>query len=331
MMIVSVLHQARRLAPGLLLAGGIAVGAYVLGYLVPGLNSLVWALALGMLLVNVVPLPGGTNAGVQFAARPVLKLGVVLLGFRISVSDALALGPKVLLIVLVTIPVTFGAAMCIGHWLSLPRKLSLLVGTGSAICGASAVAAMSSVADAKEEDVGFAVATVTLFGTVSLLAIPFLSSTMLGLSAAASGVWAGASVHEVGQVVAAAAPFGAASLETATLVKLTRVALLAPCVVVVGLLLSRSSGSTGTPVPAFVLGFLGAALLRSTGSLPESLLEAVLAAEQALLTAALAALGLGLRLSNMLRLGWRPLALGLLVTLVISGLSLAMILAFGSY
>ena len=319
--------------PGLALAGAVAVGAYGLGAMVPSLSSLVWALIVGAVVATVVSLPESTNRGINFAAKPILKLGVVLLGFRISISDALALGPKVLILVLITIPVTFGAAMLIGRWLGLSSKLSLLIGTGSAICGASAIAAMDSVVDAKEEDVGFAVATVTLFGTVAVFAIPALAGGVLGIPPGVAAVWAGASVHEVGQVVAAASPLGNGALETATLVKLTRVALLAPSVLIVGSLMRAKApskeGGLGFPVPLFVIGFLGALTIRSTGIIPQHTVDGILAVDTALLTIALGGLGLNLSVKSMMRLGWRPLALGLIVSLVVAAVSLGLIVGLG--
>lgn len=316
--------------PGLALVGLVAAGAYGLGAVVPGLSSLVWALILGAVVATAVRLPGIAHRGVDFAAKPVLRLGVVLLGFQISVFDALALGPKVLLVVLVTLPVTFGASMVMGRWFGLSSRLSLLVGTGSAICGASAIAAMNSVAEAKEEDVGFAVATVTLFGTVAVFAVPALADRVLELPSGVAAVWAGASVHEVGQVVAAAAPLGDGALQSATLVKLTRVALLAPSVLIVGLLLrAERGGGGGLPVPLFVIGFLAALAVRSTGVLPASVVDGILAGSTVLLTVALGGLGLNLSVRSMARLGWRPLALGLLVSVVVAVVSLALILGLG--
>lgn len=319
------------IAPGLVLVGLVAGGAYGLGTLVPSLSSLVWALVLGAVVATAVTLPEATHQGIDFAAKPVLKAGVVLLGFQISVSDAIALGPKVLLVVLVTLPVTFGAAMLLGRCLGLSSKLSLLIGTGSAICGASAIAAMDSVADAKEEDVGFAVATVTLFGTIAVFAVPALAGGVFEIPSGMAAVWAGASVHEVGQVVAAASPLGGSAIQTATLVKLTRVALLAPSVLVVGLLMKAkaSSGGGGFPVPLFVLGFLAALGVRSTGVLPQGVIDGILALGTALLTVALGGLGLNLSVRSMARLGWRPLALGLAVSVVVAAVSLALVTALG--
>lgn len=318
-----------RLLPGLALTGIVAAVAYGFGTLMPSLSSLVWALLVGAVIANVLPLPSAVNGGVGFAARPVLKLGVALLGFQISVSDALALGPKVIVMVMITLPITFGAAMALGRWLGLSSKLSLLIGTGSAICGASAIAAMDSVAEAKEEDVGFAVATVTLFGTLAVFTVPAIGG-LIGLTDSVAGVWAGASVHEVGQVVAAASPLGNGALETATLVKLSRVALLAPSVLIVGLLLrAENSGTGGFPIPLFVLGFLAALAVRSTNLLSAKIVDGILAVDTALLTIALAGLGLNLNVKSMARLGWRPLALGLAVSVVVSVVSLALITGLG--
>ena len=299
----------------------------------PSLSSLVWALILGAVVATATNLPEATHRGVDFAAKPILKLGVVLLGFQISLSDAIALGPKVLLVVLVTLPVTFGAAMFLGRWLGLSTKLSLLIGTGSAICGASAIAAMDSVADAEEEDVGFAVATVTLFGTIAVFAVPAIAEGAIGLPAQVAGVWAGASVHEVGQVVAASSPLGAAALHTSTLVKLTRVALLVPSILVVGWLMrtrtSSPGGGVSLPVPLFVLGFLAALGIRSAGVLPQGAIDGILSVDTALLTVALGGLGLNLSVRTMAKLGWKPLALGLAVSVVVAVVSLALVTGLG--
>lgn len=315
------------------MAGLVTVGAYGIGELVPGLSSLVWALVLGAFVATVFKLPGRVDGGIRFAAKPVLKFGVVLLGFQISLAQAISLGPRVILVVVLTLPVTFGAAVLLGRWLGLSAKLSLLIGTGSAICGASAIAAMNGVVEAKEEDVGFAVATVTLFGTIAVFAIPAFAVGVVGLPPEAAGVWAGASVHEVGQVVAAAAPLGNGALETATLVKLTRVALLAPSILIVGWLLrSRNSSADGGSlqvVPLFVLGFLVALVVRSSGVLPQEIIEAIISLGVLLLTLALSGLGLNLSIRNMIGLGWRPLGLGFTVSVIVAATSLALVTGLG--
>lgn len=320
----------RAVLPGMLLVVAVAAVSYGLSSVWSGLSSLVLALVVGASVATLLKLPSNTYTGIEFAAKPLLKFAVALLGFQISVSAALALGPRVLLVVFITLPLTFVAAVVIGRLIGLPTKLAMLIGAGTSICGASAIAAVNSVVDAEEEDIGFAVATVTLFGTLAIFVIPAIAENLIGLSTEWSAVWAGTSVHEVGQVVAAASPLGAEALQTATLVKLSRVALLVPTVLVIGLLMRDRSGTKAElPIPLFVIGFIGAAILRSTGIIPQDVLSVVQVLDVVLLTIALGALGLKLNVRAMIRLGWRPLILGLLVSLFVAGISLALIVSLG--
>lgn len=300
--------------PGLGVVVAASVAAYGAAALVPVLSPLIWGVFIGMALVVARPLPASLVPGTRFAARRLLRVGVALLGLRLAGDQLLSIGLPALGVLVVTIPATLGGTVWLGRRLGLPRELSLLVATGSAVCGASAIAAMDAATDSEERDVTVAVATVTLFGTLALVLLPLLDA-VLGLSPAAFGTWVGASVHEVAQVVAAATPGGAAAVDTATLVKLTRVLTLAPLVLGVVLLRRRRAGAgaaapSGSPVPLFVLGFLACVAVASTGRLPAGALAAAQGIDTALLTAALVGLGLGASLREIARLGWRPMALG---------------------
>ncbi|MDR7363206.1 putative integral membrane protein (TIGR00698 family) [Marmoricola bigeumensis] len=216
----------------------------------------------------------------------------------------------------------------LGTRLGLGAATSLLIATGFAICGASAVAAMGDTAEAEEDDVAVAIAMVTICGTVAMVVLPLLQQP-LGLSDAQYGAWVGASVHEVGQVVAAAGPAGGAAVGIAVVVKLTRVLLLAPVVAGVGILRRRrpaSSGATGTRpplVPLFVVGFLACVALRSAGVLSPAALEVVGTAQTLVLGAALFAMGTGVHLPSLVRSSGRALVLAAASTLVVAGVSLA--------
>jgi uncharacterized integral membrane protein (TIGR00698 family) len=301
--------------PGLLVVAATSAAAYGAAALVPVLSPLIWGVFIGMALVVARPLPAVLVPGARVAARRLLRVGVALLGLRLAGDQLVSVGLPALGVLLVTIPATLGGTLWLGRRLGLPRELSLLVATGSAICGASAIAAMDAATDSEERDVTVAVATVTLFGTLALVLLPLLDA-VLGLSPAAFGTWVGASVHEVAQVVAAATPGGHTAVDTATLVKLTRVLALAPLVLGVVLVRRRRAGADGTaapsgsPVPLFVLGFLACVAVASTGRLPAGALSAAQAIDTMLLTAALVGLGLGASLREIARLGWRPMALG---------------------
>ena len=193
-------------------------------------SPLVIAAALGAIVANTGLLPASAAPGIAFSGRTLLRGGVALLGFQLSVGDILSLGWTELAMVTATVATTFTVTRWLGRRLGLGEDLSLLVATGYSICGASAIAAMDDVAHADEEDVAVSIALVTLCGTLAIVVLPLLRGP-LGLGdPALFGSWVGASVHDVGQVVAAASGGGDAALHTAVLVKLTRVLMLAPLV-----------------------------------------------------------------------------------------------------
>jgi uncharacterized integral membrane protein (TIGR00698 family) len=227
-------------------------------------------------------------------------------------------------VILGSIAVAFGATLLIGRVLGVSGPLALLIATGTGICGASAIAAMESVSEANREEAAFALATITALGTVAMVSLPLLR-TPLGLGMTDYGIWSGASVQEVAQVVGATAGVSTVALKIGTLVKLARVALLAP--LVFGFAVSRGrSRPAGTPlVPVFVLGFLVLAGVRTTGVLPTRVVADLARLDVLLLAGGMAGLGLGLELARLRGLGVRPLVLGLISWLVIALVSLALL------
>ncbi len=324
----------RSIAPGLAVVAVIGAAAYGLAALVPVLSPLIWGVFLGMAVVVARPLPAALRPGAQVAARQILRVGVALLGLRLAVDQLVAVGLPALGVLLVTLPATLVGTIWLGRRLGLSRDLSLLVASGSAICGASAIAAMDAATDSREEDVTVAVATVTLFGTAALVLLPAVNA-VIGFGPGAFGTWVGASVHEVAQVVAAATPGGRQAVETATVVKLTRVLMLAPLVLGVALWRRRrdpapSPGGAArtSPVPVFILGFLVCVAAASTGLVPAPVIAGAQRLDTALLTAALVGLGLGVSARHIVALGWRPMALGAGAWMVAAVSSLAAVLVF---
>jgi uncharacterized integral membrane protein (TIGR00698 family) len=267
-------------------------------------------------------IPRRARAGLKFTSRRLLRTGILLLGFRLSLSQVGDLGPRGLGVVVVVVASTFFGTQWLGRRMGVSPGLSLLVATGFAICGASAIAAMEGVADAEEEEVTYAVALVTLCGSLAVVVLPWLSH-LFGMSPVRFGAWVGASVHDVGQVVAASSVRGKDALATATLVKLTRVVLLAPLVVGMSVWGSRrprvTDADAGTSpakrppmLPLFVIGFLCAIVIRTTEVLSPDALSAIKHVETILFAAALFALGSDVLLSRLRRVGGRPLVLGLI-------------------
>lgn len=314
------------LLPGMALTALAVVVSYAVNATVPVLSVLVVAVTLGALVANLGLIRPVVRPGLAVASRRLLRVGIVLLGLQLALREMLDLGPWTLVALAVSVALTFLATLWVGPRLGVPSGRTLLLATGFSICGAAAVAAMAAVEDSDEEDVAASIAMVTLCGTVSILILPLLQRP-LGLDDVAFGVWSGASVHEVAQVVATAAAAGPAAIVPAVVVKLTRVVMLAPLVVVVAMLARRArpSGAVrSTPVvPLFVLGFLAMVGVRSTGQVPDELLGVARHVTTVLFAAALFALGTGVRIAHLLRTGTRTLVLGLGATALVSVLGLA--------
>ncbi len=310
--------------PGLVL---VAIGtalAVVVSEPFAGLSKLTAAVAIGAVMGNLGIAKPSTAKGLTFAAKKLLRVGVVLLGLRLSLSDISALGPRGLGVVVATVTITFFGTQWIGRRLGLSRDLSLLVATGYSICGASAIAAVEGATDAEEEEVAAAIGLVTLFGSLAIIVLPLLSGP-LGLTDEGFGAWAGASVHDVAQVVATASTAGAPIVAIAIVVKLTRVVLLAP--IVAGVNIHRrderasADGKRPPIVPAFVALFLGAVALRTTGWLSDDLISLAKEIEGWMLTAALVGLGAGVRIERLRQLGPQPLVLGAIAWLMVAAVS----------
>jgi uncharacterized integral membrane protein (TIGR00698 family) len=280
------------------------------------------------LLAVVVGLLAGTRLpALRRLARHPLRWSVGLLGFQVSVVDVVATGGSHLLVVALTVVLTFVGTQALARALGFSSAQGLLVASGFSICGASAIAAMEPVADAEDGDSSLAVALVTVCGSLAIVVLPLLREP-LGLDAHDFGVWVGASVHDVGQVAAAAGTVGAAALAPALVVKLSRVLLLAPMVLVQGRR-SRSVAAGSPAVPWFVVAFVAGALVHSSGVLPSGALEGMRVLHQVLLLAGLVGLGAGIRPRELGGLRCRAVALGLGSWVLVACSSYALLRALG--
>ncbi len=313
---------------GLAAIAGATALAYGIASLIPGIGASTVGVVLGALAVNLGLVVPALRPGATVASSRLLRIAVVLLGLQLALPQLVGIGAKGLVVVVVTVAVTFFGTRLIGRMLGMSGPRSLLVATGFSVCGASAVAAMSPVADGDEDDTAVAIALVTLCGTLAIFVLPALRG-VLGLDdPGAFGSWVGASVHDVGQTVATADRVDG-SLTSAVVVKLTRVVLLAPLVAAVAIA-HRRARATAAPgaerppiVPLFVAGFLAAILVTSTGLLPTGLLDVAETAQEILLVAALVGLGTGIQLSLLRRAGGSALAVGLTSWLLVAGVAWA--------
>ncbi|MFC5722775.1 YeiH family protein [Streptomyces gamaensis] len=326
-------NKARRPGklPGLAMAAaGVAV-SWGVHWLVPAVPMLTAAVVLGIAVAHVpgvrARVRGVGRPGLTLAGKRLMRVGIVLLGLKLSLDDVLGLGWATVVMVLAVVAATFFGTLWLGRRLGLRGDQPLLIATGYSICGASAIGAVSEVSGSDEEDVATSVALVTLCGTLAIAVLPLLHHP-LGLSDAQFGRWVGAGVHDVGQVVATAQTAGPAALGEAVLVKLMRVALLAPLVAAVAVSLRRrrtapvtASGKRPALVPLFVLGFLAMVGVRTTGWVPGGVLDGAQHAQELLLAAALFGLGSAVHLPSLVRTGGRVALLGLCSWVVIAGVS----------
>jgi uncharacterized integral membrane protein (TIGR00698 family) len=287
------------------------------------ISPLVAALVLGVLIGNTISIPKKFIPGQKFAAKKVLRFGIVLLGSQLALKQVVDLGGRELIVVVGVVALTFLGTLWLGPRLGISKSLSLLIATGFSICGASAVAAMDGVVEADEEEVTYAIALVTLCGSLAIVLLPLLRN-VLGLSdPQLFGSWVGASVHDVAQVIAASSTGGDSAVQSATVVKLSRVVLLAPLVACVSIWVHRSSSGLVAKtkktdkkhvsvVPLFVVGFLVMIAVRTTGVIPDNWLTRLKTIEQVCLASALVGLGSDVRVSRLIKVGGRPLLLALI-------------------
>jgi len=329
---VTPLLKARRfdLLPGVALTAIIAGASFALRY-VPGLSVLspmILAIVMGIAFHNLIGTPAKAKPGVVFSLRKILRFAIVLLGLQLTAWQVLAVGAKGIAMIALTLISTFIFTIWLGRRLGVDRKLAELIAAGTSICGASAVIAANAVTGGRDEEVAYAVACVTVFGSIAMFVYPLLPS-LLHLSPRAYGLWAGASIHEIAQVVAAAYQDGQQAGDFGTIAKLSRVMMLAPVVIVLGLIASRKMtegvAAAKAPMPWFVLGFIALAGINSVISISAPPKAIIVTVTTFMLSMALAAMGLETDIRKLRAKGWRPLILGCAAFLFIGSFSLALV------
>lgn len=332
------------LVPGFTLCAAVAVAATAAGRAVPSLGGPVFALLFGIAAAAVAPPGARSAAGVRVAGRQGLQVAIVALAAGLSLHEVAAAGIGSLPVMIPTLIVALVGARWIGRALRVDGAVRTLIGVGTAICGASAIAAAAPVIAAGEAEVAYAVSTIFVFNVVAVLLFPFIGHA-LGLSQHAFGLWAGTAVNDTSSVVAAAFAYGHAAGTHAVVVKLTRSLAIVPVCLGLGWLTrSRARGrdprsedladdaaiSRRRPaVPWFIFWFLVVAVAGSVGIIPRALSHFATSDAPLLVTAALAAIGLSVRLPAMRRAGARPLLLGAALWASVGTTSLAVQYALG--
>ncbi|AGL16422.1 YeiH family protein [Actinoplanes sp. N902-109] len=317
---------------GLGVAGAVGLAATAAGSLVPLVGGPVLAVAGGVLLSPLTRRRAAAlHPGLDVAKGPVLQLSVVLLGAQMSLGEVITTGAGSLPVLLGTLVVCLLLAQVAGKWLGVPRDLRTLIGVGTGICGASAIAATTPAIRARGADVAYAISTIFLFNVAAVLTFPVLGH-LLGLSQHAFGLFAGTAVNDTSSVVAAAGVYGQDAVQYAVVVKLTRTLMIIPIVLVLTVLTRRRENRPGTTgarvagslVPWFLVAFPAMAALHSAGLVPAAA-QAILHQMALLLIAvALAAVGLSTDVAALRRAGLRPLLLGFILWVSVSVTSLTL-------
>lgn len=333
------------LAPGLAVTAGIALIAHLASHNIGFLKNyqMIMAIILGALVHNAVGLPAAASEGVAFSLRRILRFSIILLGLQITAQQAIEVGGAGIALIAAGLLSTLFVTVPLGRVLGVPRGLALLVGVGTSICGASAIISAKAAVQGDDEDAAYAIASITLFGTAAILLYP-IANGFLHLTPRDFGLWAGASIHEVAQVMATAFDGGPEALRVGAIAKLTRVAMMAPVIIALGEMsvrfgFGRADVKVRPPFPWFLLGFLAMVGVASFVAMPHTdgtpvdlaalfvreQMSGISAATAFLLSMAMAAMGMHTNIRHIRSKGVRPLLLGLFSTLFISLTTLAMI------
>ena len=279
------------------------------------------------------------DPGLRFAAQRILRVGIILLGARLSLAEIARIGLPATGLIVVTMTASLAVVLLAARVVRVERRLAVLIAVGSAVCGNTAIVATAPIVGARARDVAYAIATITLFGTLAVFLYPAIGRAF-AIEEPAFGLWSGVAVHDTSQVVATSAAYGPEALDVATVVKLIRNALMAPLLLLIAAVWTARSGDRDPAdrslargvrraVPLFVLGFLVLAGLRSANVIGADEAATFDVAARACILVALAAVGMSIRVAELREISWRPIAVGFTVALAVGIASLAAIVALG--
>jgi uncharacterized integral membrane protein (TIGR00698 family) len=340
----SIGRSTRSVLPGLSLAAVIGLTAHLaasqffpyalaIGFEVP------MAMLLGLIVINVGGAPAWAMPGIQFAVRNVLKLGIILLGLRLNLQTIALIGAEAIGLVVATMCAALAFAVIVGRRLGVERRVAVLIGVGTSVCGNSAIVAAAPVVKADDREASSAVATITIFGTLAVFVFPLVGHA-LDLDVLAVGLWAGTAVPDTAQTIAASAGYSTVGRDVATVVKLVRNVLMVPLLLLIAWAWNRYGDDPAVSAqaarrgalkafPFFLLGFLALAMVRTARLVDPETLADVDVATRACFVVALAGLGMQTQLGRLRALGPRPFLLGFGTAALVAGGSLGAITALG--
>lgn len=312
---------------GLALCLIIAIPSSILGKSLPVIGAPVFAILMGMILANKLGENEIFDSGIKFASKKILQYAVILLGFGMNIGTILQSGKQSLPIILSTISVSLITAFILSKALNLDRKIGILIGVGSSICGGSAIAATAPVIKANEEEIAKAISVIFLFNVIAALIFPSLGN-IIGFSNEGFGIFAGTAVNDTSSVTATASAWDAMhnsnTLSHATVVKLTRTLAIIPITIVLSIYEGKRSNNNMTKlkihklVPSFIVLFVLASIISSILPLPQTFVEITKFLSKFFITTAMAAIGLKTDLKNLIKTGGSAILLGFACWLLIS-------------
>jgi uncharacterized integral membrane protein (TIGR00698 family) len=336
------------LLPGLVVvaivttAGILLQGTDLFAHRIP-MSSLILSILIGIVGGNIIPLPAATRPGIKFAAKSILRLAIIFLGFKLSVGQIIGIGPEAAASALIGSTLAILFTLWLGRRMGIPTKRALLLGSGIAVCGAAAVAAVDGVIGGKEEDTAFGISAVTLFGTIYIFLYPAIRA-LTGMPDLFFALWTGSSVHEVAQVAAASAVLPDAFRGIAATVKMIRVLFIVPLTLILSFMPwgnsadaedseAASTSNTGVSgkrvsVPWFALLFFVAVLVNSFLPMPGAAHAGLAGFDTWIMTAAMAGLGLDIRFRALAKIGIKAAALGAISSVFLSIVSAVSIYLF---
>jgi uncharacterized integral membrane protein (TIGR00698 family) len=326
------MYWLRRNIPGILMSFFIAVFASWLGSKYTIIGGSVFGIILGMLINNTIGKPAWSENGIKFTAKKILQGAIIVLGTGLSLTQVWKTGVESLSVMLVTLSFAFLSAYAFGKLMKIPFNLTSLIGVGTAICGGSAIAAISPILEAEETEVAYSISTIFFFNIIAVLLFPPLGH-LLGFSDRAFGLWAGTAVNDTSSVVAAGYAFSDLAGSYATIVKLTRTTMIIPISIIFAVVMAakkKNASQNGSTInysfirifPWFIVGFLITSLLNTVGIFNNEMIAYLSSAGKFLIVMALTAVGLSADFGKMLKSGLKPLFLGLIVWFTVSVVSI---------
>jgi uncharacterized integral membrane protein (TIGR00698 family) len=316
--------------PGISLALIISLAALFLGKMFPVIGAAVFGIVIGIIIRNSMKMPEPSIPGIIFTSKKILQLSIILLGGTLSFGQIVKTGFASFYVMIFTIAAAFITAFLIGKALRIGSNLKSLIGVGTAICGGSAIVAISSIIDADDHEIAYAISTIFLFNVAAVLLFPPIGH-LLHLTDYGFGLFSGTAINDTSSVVAAGYTFSDSAGDYATIVKLTRTTLIIPIsmlfVIYIYILKKKTLESMyyydiRKIFPWFILGFIGMAIINSSGIIPGSLASAIKESAKFMIVMALSAIGLQTNFKKMMQTGYKPLLLGFCVWLAVTGTSL---------